>query len=119
MRNLFDFVDAVISDGTATYSLVTGQGHEHGFVVYDDKSTDVIALFGNETTRMILVHSFVKQFISTNGVVLSDARYSLHGRYINNQFALSVCMVYDSRKVAERNALLNYYDIFNNETIEV
>lgn len=123
MKNLFDFVDTVMDDGMAVYNLVTGEGIESGFSVSERGLTDVVGMFGNDTTRMILVHSFVKEYIAKNGVLLSDARYSLEGRCNKSMFVLDVVRVYDSRTVAERKAVesdqVSYLNIFNNEIIDV
>lgn len=119
MKNLFDFVDAILVDGTATYSLVTGHGYEQGFVVEDTDTIDVLGVFGDNVTRTILMHSFVKDFIASHGFVLSDADYSLHGKLYGSMFALSVCKVYDSRKVAESKATEEYYDIMNDEIVVI
>ena len=123
MKNLFDFVDAVLDEGIAVYNIVTGEGITSGFCVSESGHTDLIGLFGNETTRMILVHSFVREFISKNGLILSDANYSLEGRCNKSMFVLDVVKVYDSRRVAEKIAVENnqasYLDIFNNEFVDV
>lgn len=123
MKNLHDFVDAIIDNGGATFNIVTGTSPTTGFVVSENGFEDITPIFGDDFTKQILIHSAVSLFIGENGVELNNPINFLGGWIEGRNLVLDISRVYDSESEAINSAVSNkqraYYSIDNDKTTEL